>query len=101
LIEGDDLLTQSELERADYQIQIDEESRRENEWHDAELDWRDAELERYKTQNKVWEVRAWILTAFLLVFCAWAAAALISGEATIVEPSGVWSVVSSVSQQVL
>lgn len=93
LLEGDELLTQWELERFDYQLSIDEVSRHTGEWHEAELT-------QYKEQNDIRNTRAWILTGFLLVLCVWGTVSLVLGEAPVIDSTGMWDALVSVWRDV-
>ncbi len=88
LIESDELLSHSELERAKMQLEISNEERRRDDWHAADL-------EQYKARNEIRNTRAWILTVFLVVVCGWAGAALVSGETSMISPADAWNFLAS------
>ncbi len=93
LLEGDELLTQWELERFDYQLSINNVSRQTEEWHKAEL-------KQYRAQNDIRNARGWILTGFFLVLCVWGTVSLLLGEAPVIDSTGMWEMLVSVSRTI-
>jgi 5-enolpyruvylshikimate-3-phosphate synthase len=87
-IQGDQLLSASELERSKSQLAIAQDNRHREEWNAARL-------ARFNSRTTIRNVRAAIMTVNFTVVSAWVLAYLIAGEASAISPVDLWHLLTS------
>jgi hypothetical protein len=88
-IQGDQLLSASELERSESQLAISQDDRHREEWNAARL-------ARFTSRTEIRNIRAAIVTINLAVISAWALAHLIAGETSAISPVDIWHLLTSI-----